>query len=73
MKITDNRKKNIIRFGGLVTGEVFIFENKIYMKIPKVDCDSRIYNNVNLISGSLGNLASSCEVESIKCELVLKN
>lgn len=72
MEIVDNRKKNKTSFGSLVAGSVFIFRNIAYMKIPQVNAD-RKYNSINLITGYLDNFANSNEVESIKCELILKD
>ena len=72
MKIVDNRKKNFVSFRNLRIGDIFIFDNEAYMKIPEVENDCKTYNSIHLTTGCLDSFCTNVELIN-NCELILKD
>lgn len=72
MIIVRNDKKNIVEFSFLENGDVFRYEEGIFMVIKKVENkNGGIYNAIDLESGELTLFYSDEEVVALKAELVV--
>ena len=78
MQIIDNRKNVLIDFRDLKVGDVFIVEDKKYIKIRKVTDSKRNcwyeYNCVRLLDGEVVSVSLDEKVELVKnCKLILED
>ena len=74
MKIVDTRKTATKTFGSLDRGDIFMYNNEIYMKVAEMQ--SPAGRTVNAIMLGLGSDVRFCElkqVEPINCELRIVN
>ena len=76
MKITDNRKKTLLPFSALNSGQVFIenVEGDEYtqMKIQEVEENCEIYNAVSLTTGELYHIPPNTMVRVVQAELLIE-
>lgn len=72
MIIVRNDKKNIVEFSFLKNGDVFRYEEGIFMVIKKVENKSGgVYNAIDLKNGELTFFYTDEEVTVLKAELVV--
>lgn len=76
MKITDNREKNLLPFGILDIGQVFIekVEDDEYtqMKIREIGDKNGLHNAVSLATGELYYIDPNAMVEVVQAELLIE-
>ena len=65
MTWTDNRKKEKIEFQDVTMGDVFLYDNILYMRTEKLGTN----NVVSLDSGEYDYFYDECEVELVKVRL----
>lgn len=72
MIIVRNDKKNIVEFSFLENGDVFRYEEGIFMVIKKVENkNGGVYNTIDLENGELTFFYADEEVTALKAELVV--
>ena len=72
MIIVRNDKKNIVEFSFLENGDVFRYEEGIFMVIKKVENkNGGVYNAIDLENGELTLFYADEEVTALKAELVV--
>lgn len=74
MKVVDTRRTATKAFGSLDRGDIFMYNNEIYMKVAEMQ--SPADRTVNAIMLGLGLDTRFCEleqVEPINCELRIVN
>ena len=75
MKITDERKDTKVEFQTLVIGDVFKWENKFFIKTPRVLSQSEtwmVFNAVRLDNGTHTYFAVQDLVELHDAELIIR-
>lgn len=74
MKITDNRKKNLVNLKDLDKGTLFYMDNELYIKIPRIENELTRYNCVMLPFGNICYISHNTTVELVNnCELILQD
>lgn len=73
MKINDTRKKpEVITFGKLEVGDIFIFNDYTLIKVDVNRIADRRWNVVYLSDGKFDYLSNSTPVTPIKTELLIR-
>ena len=73
MKYTDNRTDRIITFDDIPQGELFMYDDILYMRTSIVEEDDNDFNAVDVSSGNLHWIDYDEEVERVRASLTIIN
>lgn len=74
MKYTDNRTDGVITFEDIPQGELFMYEEDLYMKTSSVEeINYGVVNAVDVSSGELQCFDDNEEIERVRASLTITN
>lgn len=73
MKITKRHDDGLINFYILATGDTFLFDNQVYLKLDRIDPEDEDYiNAICLNSGEVAGFNAETRVKKVQAELVIE-
>ena len=73
MKITKKHNEGLTSFFGVDTGDTFLFDNQVYLKINRIDPEEGAFvNAVRLNTGEVYGFNAETRVKIVESELVIE-
>lgn len=72
MKITKRHNDGLVNFFALNTGDTFLFDNQVYLKLDRIDPEDDDYiNAICLNSGDVAGFNAETRVKKVQAELIV--
>lgn len=73
MKVTKKHNDGLTSFFAIDTGDTFLFDNQVYLKLDRIDPeDGDIINAICLNSGEVASFNSETRAKIVQAELIVE-